>query len=96
MGRRPIGTSAIIASYEKINGLTLWMVEPSGQVFQYYGCASGRGKQIARNEIEKTNYREMTCDDAIPKLVTSLLKAQDDLKPGQVEIEISVIRPDQN
>lgn len=30
MGKRPYGTSAIIASYEKIGGLSLWMVEPSG------------------------------------------------------------------
>ena len=43
-----------------MKGLGLYMVEPSGTVYEYYGCASGRGKQIARNELEKKNYREMT------------------------------------
>ena len=32
------------------------MVEPSGNCYQYYGCAQGRGKQLARNEIEKTKF----------------------------------------
>ena len=36
------------------------MIEPNGANYQYYGCASGRGKQLARNEIEKGKFREMT------------------------------------
>jgi 20S proteasome subunit alpha 7 len=58
---RPFGTSLIIGGWDSLrNDYCLFMVEPSGQSFEYYGCASGRGKQLARNEIEKKNFREMT------------------------------------
>lgn len=56
------------------------MIEPSGACFQYYGCASGRGKQMARNEIEKTKFREMTVEEAIPKIAKILLKCQEEMK----------------
>ncbi len=57
---RPFGCSVILASHDNIKGLGLYMVEPSGTVYEYYGCASGRGKQLARNEIEKKNFRDIT------------------------------------
>ena len=53
---RPIGTSLIFANHDQMKGFQLYMVEPSGDCFQYYGCAQGRGKQLARNEIEKTKF----------------------------------------
>ena len=56
----------IIATHDAMKGLGLYMVEPSGTVYEYYGCASGRGKQIARNELEKKNYRELTVQEALP------------------------------
>jgi 20S proteasome subunit alpha 7 len=51
------------------------MVEPSGALFEYYGCASGRGKQIARNEIEKRNFKELTVEEAMPYITKILLKS---------------------
>jgi len=56
------------------------MVEPTGNCYQYYGCASGRGRQLCRNEIEKSNYRDMTVDEALPKIAKMLLAAQDEMK----------------
>lgn len=41
---RPIGTSIIFANHDAQKGFALYMAEPSGACFQYYGCASGRGK----------------------------------------------------
>ena len=67
------------------------MVEPSGTMFQYYGCASGRGKQIARNEIEKVKFREMTVDEAMPKVATILLKCQEEMKDKKQELELSML-----
>ena len=54
--QRPIGTSIITAGWDNMAGQSLYMIEPSGACFQYYGCAAGRGKQMARNEIEKTKF----------------------------------------
>ena len=72
---RPYGTSVIIAGHDSMKGFGLYMVEPSGTVYEYYGCASGRGKQLARNEIEKKNYREITVQEALPQIAKVLLKA---------------------
>jgi len=74
-GRRPFGSSIIIAAHDMMKGHTLWMVEPSGACFQYYGCAAGRGRQLARNEIEKGNFRNLTCQEALPKVAKLLLKS---------------------
>lgn len=88
---RPFGSSLIIASHDHLKGLGLYMIEPSGAVYEYYGCASGRGKQLARNEIEKTNFREMTCEEAIPLIAKILLKAQEEMKDKKQEIELSIL-----
>lgn len=68
---RPLGTSFILSSWDALKGYELYMVEPSGSSYQYYGCASGRGKQLARNELEKKNFRELTCEEALP-LITKM------------------------
>ena len=67
------------------------MVEPSGSCFQYYGCASGRGKQLARNEIEKTKFKDMTVEEALPKIAVILLKSQEEMKDKKQELELSYI-----
>ena len=51
------------------------MIEPSGACYQYYGCASGRGKQLARNEIEKGNFTEKTVEESLPLVAKLILKS---------------------
>ena len=74
-----------------LKGYGLFMVEPSGKMYQYYGCASGRGKQMARNEIEKQKFKDMTCEEALPKIAKILLKCQEEMKDKKQELEISVL-----
>lgn len=88
---RPIGTSLIFANHDKMKGFQLYMVEPSGACFEYYGCASGRGKQLARNEIEKTAFKDMTVEEALPKIAKILLQAQEEMKDKKQELELSFI-----
>lgn len=90
-GQRPLGTSLIMASHDNMKGRQLFMVEPSGTMFQFYGCASGRGKQMARNEIEKTKFRDMTVEESLPLVAKILLKCQDEMKDKKQELEISFI-----
>lgn len=61
---RPFGITTIIGSVDK-NGPNLWMVEPSGTFMGYYGAATGKGRQVARNELEKLNYEELTVKEAV-------------------------------
>lgn len=88
---RPYGTSIVIAGHDHIKGFGLYMIEPSGALYEYYGCSSGRGKQIARNEIEKTNYRDMTVTEALPLIAKVLLRSQEEMKEKKQEIELSII-----
>jgi 20S proteasome subunit alpha 7 len=92
--QRPYGSSLILASYDAIKGLGLYMIEPSGACYEYYGCASGRGKQLARNEIEKKNFRELTVQEALPHIAKILLKSQEEMKEKKQELELSILSED--
>ena len=94
--QRPYGTSLILASHDHLKGFGLFMVEPSGACYEYYGCASGRGKQLARNEIEKKNFKEMTVAEALPHIAKILLKSQEEMKEKKQELEISIISDETN
>ena len=74
-GLHAFGTSVILSTHDTIKGFGLFMVEPSGACFEYYGCASGRGKQLARNEIEKKNFKDLTVAEALPLIAKILLKS---------------------
>ena len=50
-----------MSTYDKSNGPALHVIDPSGTSFRYYGAAVGKGRQLARNEIEKLKLTEMTC-----------------------------------
>ena len=89
--QRPYGTCILLACHDNMKGATLWMVEPSGTCYQYYGCAAGRGRQLARNEIEKTNFRELSVEESLPKVAKLLLKSQDEMKEKKQELELSVL-----
>ena len=88
---RPFGTSMIMATSDHLKGAQLWMIEPSGACYQYYGCASGRGKQLARNEIEKGNFKEKTVEQSLPLVAKLLLKSQDEMKEKKQELELSIL-----
>ncbi len=57
---RPYGSTVLMATYDK-NGPQLHVIDPAGTSFRYYGAAVGKGRQLARNEIEKLKLTEMTC-----------------------------------
>lgn len=89
--QRPVGSTMVIASYDLVCGPTLWMIEPSGSCYQYFGCASGRGKQLVRNEIEKGSFREKTVEEALPEVARMLLKGQEEVRDKKQELELSVL-----
>lgn len=61
---RPFGVGVIIGVLDR-NGPGLYMIEPSGVYYGYLGCATGKGKQIAKTEIEKLKLGELTCREAV-------------------------------
>jgi len=91
---RPYGTSVVFATHDIMKGAQLWMIEPSGQCFEYYGCASGRGKQLARNEIDKGKFREKTVKESLPLIAKMLLKSQEEMKDKKQELELLTLSAD--
>lgn len=62
---RPFGSAEIIASYDKLDGFGLYMLETSGHYYGYTCCTAGKGRQIVKAQFEKTDFSKLTCDEAL-------------------------------
>lgn len=89
---RPFGISAIIGVVDR-NGPGLFMVEPSGIYWGYHGCAVGKGKQVAKTEIEKLKLSEMTAAEAVKEAARIIYVVHDESKDKDFELELSWICP---
>jgi 20S proteasome subunit alpha 7 len=70
---RPFGSAAIIATYDQdLKTPELYMVEPSGTAFRFFGCAAGKGATAAKTELEKVLNKAgsdgITCTEAVKEL----------------------------
>jgi len=88
---RPFGTCAVVASYDTFDGYGLYMIEPSGQYFGYYGVAAGKGKQTAKSELDKRDFKNMTCKEALFYVAKMLHLCHEEFKEKRYELEISWI-----
>ncbi|GKU93562.1 hypothetical protein SLEP1_g7151 [Rubroshorea leprosula] len=48
---RPFGCGIILGGYDR-EGPQLYMVEPSGISYRYFGAAIGKGKQVAKTTVK--------------------------------------------
>ena len=79
-----------MASYdEDVKDHQLHMIDPSGTVHRYFGCAAGKGRQGAKTEIEKLDLNALTCADAVKEAVKIILMMRDESKDKPCEIEVS-------
>jgi len=86
---RPFGCSLILSTYE--NGPEMYMVDPSGISYGYFGCAVGKAKQAAKTEIEKLNLKDMTCEQLLKEAARIIYVVHDELKDKQFQLELSWI-----
>ncbi|KAJ1558789.1 hypothetical protein HK096_004193 [Nowakowskiella sp. JEL0078] len=84
---RPFGVSALIATYDK-TGPGLYGIEPSGG---YYGSAIGKGKQVAKTELEKLKSSELTVEEAVKHAARIIYAVHDEVKDKDFELELSWI-----
>ncbi|RVW15789.1 Proteasome subunit alpha type-3 [Vitis vinifera] len=61
---RPFGCGVILGGYDR-DGPQLYMVEPSGVSYRYFGAAIGKGRQAAKTEIEKLKLSELSCRQGV-------------------------------
>lgn len=96
-GLRPFGAAALLGGYDyDTKEACLYMIEPNGCAYSYYGVATGKGKQAAKTELEKLNLHKEPCTtlDAvknISKILTLLHQENKDNAGKTLEMEFSWI-----
>nr|XP_058148572.1 proteasome subunit alpha type-3-like [Dasypus novemcinctus] len=86
---RPFGCSFMFGSCIVNDGAQLYMVDPSGVSYGYWGCALGKVRQAAKTEIEKLQMKEMTCRDVVKEVAKIIYIARDEVKDKAFELELS-------
>jgi len=85
---RPFGTSAIIGGLDK-KGPQLFVVEPSGVSLGYHGAAIGKGRQLAKSELEKLKLSELSAREAVLEAARIIYLVHDDAKEKEFELEMT-------
>jgi len=95
---RPFGAACLLGAYDRdTKECGLFMVEPNGASYEYYGVATGKGKQIAKTELEKLNLNKqgsIKVDEAVRQIcrILSLLHQENKDSAGKpMELELSWI-----
>lgn len=87
---RPFGTAGLLAAYDEYKKThELYMVEPSGMSYKYFGCAVGKGRQASKTEIEKLKLHDLDCRQALKEVAKILHKIHDEMKDKPFELEMS-------
>ncbi|MCQ2820086.1 MAG: hypothetical protein MJ252_22705 [archaeon] len=86
-GARPFGACVFISSIEK-KTYHLYMLETSGNFFEYYSCAHGKGRQFVKAEVEKDNFaiRNLNVREGLSKALKIMIKSFE----GEKELEYDV------
>jgi len=86
---RPFGVSCILASCDPITGPEMYMIEPSGSSYGYYGCATGKAKQAAKTEIEKLKLADLDMEGLVVEAGKVVYQVHDELKDKLFKMELS-------
>ena len=105
---RAFGAACVIAGYdEDIKEHSLYMVEPNGAAYSYFGIAVGKGKQAAKTELEKLNLHKddpsgenaitsLAAVQHICKILMLLHQENKDISSKPLEMEFSWVCKDSN
>ncbi|CAM9688147.1 unnamed protein product [Scytosiphon promiscuus] len=88
---RPFGASVLVAGYDvELKKHELYVIEPSGVMYRYFGAAVGKGRQqAAKTEMEKLKFEDMTCKEAMKQVCKILHVLHDEAKDKPFELEMS-------
>lgn len=85
---RPFGAAALVGSYDD-KGPELYMIEPSGVSYRYFGVAIGKARQGAKTELEKTDFKKVTCREAVKEIARIIYYLHDEVKDKPFELELT-------
>jgi len=77
----------------KAGGPGLYMIEPSGLYWGYYGAATGKGRQAAKSELEKLDLAAgtLSLEDGVKEAARIIYVAHEDSKDKEFELEMTWI-----
>ncbi|MCJ1276859.1 hypothetical protein MMC21_004666 [Puttea exsequens] len=77
----------------KTGGPGLYMIEPSGLYWGYYGAATGKGRQAAKAELEKLNLAagNLSLEAGVKEAARIIYVAHEDSKDKEFELEMTWI-----
>ncbi|BEI86137.1 hypothetical protein CcaverHIS002_0604240 [Cutaneotrichosporon cavernicola] len=96
---RPFGVSSLIAGVDK-TGPRLFCIEPSGVYYGYRACAVGKGKALAKTELEKIIAREtdggsgITVREAVNEIARIIYLVHNDNEDREFELEMTWVGPE--
>jgi 20S proteasome subunit alpha 7 len=81
------------AQDKKYGGPALYMIEPSGQYWGYYGAATGKGRQAAKAELEKLDLAGagISLQEGVMEAARIIYVAHDENKDKDFELEMTWI-----
>jgi 20S proteasome subunit alpha 7 len=81
------------AEGKKYGGPGLYMIEPSGLYWGYYGAATGKGRQTAKAELEKLDLAAgtLSLEDGVKEAAKIIYIAHADNKDKEFELEMTWI-----
>jgi len=91
---RPVGANIMLGAYDEVEGPQLYMIEPSGISWGYYGCAAGKAKSAARSEIEKLKLADMTCAELAKEAAKIIYGVHDEIKDKDFHLFMSWVTKD--
>ncbi|XP_062231723.1 proteasome subunit alpha type-3-like [Phragmites australis] len=92
---RPFGCGVILGGYDR-DGPQLYIIEPSGLSYKYFGVALGKGKQAAKTEIENLKLSELTCMEGIVEVAKIIYGIHDEVEDKAFELELSWVCNESN
>jgi len=79
----------------KEGGPFLYMIEPSGSYWGYYGAATGKGRQAAKSELEKLKLGQddewLSLEEGVKEAARIIYVAHEDSKDKEFELELTWI-----
>ena len=86
---RPFGAACIVSGYDADKGrYELYCVQSNGLTFRFVGAAIGKGARGAKTEIERGDFANLTCEEALPRIAKIIGVVHDDVKDKQYELEL--------
>ncbi|MCJ1332701.1 hypothetical protein MMC10_009395 [Thelotrema lepadinum] len=91
VGSGPKSGSGGKVSGAKAGGPGLYMIEPSGLYWGYYGAATGKGRQAAKAELEKLDLAAgtLSLEDGVKEAARIIYVAHEDSKDKEFELEMT-------